>query len=344
MASNPASYAKGLRYLKHFLENECAWRLLVRGEMYREYFAVSSISSYFNPEMKCKPSGYICCQLMLFRRPDCHVFCLTVNGKQFGQYKCGIIKKTRYSLPGLKNYYVFHSNGVLEKHDLGFIPNLKVPDSVIGGLKITPTFLYEHCSLVPEEESESIVVHDHVVESGAVRLGGICAWAVRRDGELFIYVFVLTFDLFAACCDREKFPSLSRMYAESVQCEDVKCFFCNDHKKHVDPFGEFIGCVPDTGNCFCYAPCTTPSAKISQVDHLPFFTEQSENATTMEIRKSSFSVIGSSPDRHICIRDKDGNELSFKSNSWNLVKLDHVLSRLLILSCPVLKKLVIEAM
>lgn len=204
----------------------------------------------------------------------------------------------------------------------------------------TPVFYYEHCSLVSEKEAESVVVYDHPVEGGAVRLGGACAWAVILNGEFYIYSYVLTFDLFATCCDRNKFPSMSRLYSESVFCDSVDCLFCRDHGKHVDPEGRYLGCVPDSGKCLCYAPCTTPSARITRSDHLPFFTEHCEKAVSLELKKSSFSVIGHTPDTHIAIRDEDGNDVELKCNSWNLVKFDPALSRLIILACPVLKKLV----
>lgn len=345
MASSSASYAKGLKLLKHFLERECVWRVVVRGNMFCEYVAIASVSSYFVPESGEDRSGprSICCQLMLFRRKDSHAFSLAVNGRPAGQYRCGIMKKRRCVVPGLREYYVLSFNGVLERTDLGFTPAFTVPTTVAGGVCLTPGLVYEHCALVSEEEAESIVVHDHAVDGGAVRLGGVCAWAVRRGGDLFIYAMVLTFDLYAACCERSRFPSMARLYSETVYCDSMDCHFCRDHGKHTDPVGEYLDCVADHGMCLCYAPCTTPSAKITRRDHIPFFTEQSDRAATFELKKSSFAAIGMTPDRHVCVRDGDGNELDIKCNSWNLVCVDAELSRLIILACPVLKKLAVEA-
>lgn len=307
--------------------------------MSREYFAVSSLSQYFDPrpveERKCDRHLY--CQLLVLKRREFHVICFAVNGKFIGQFKCGIFRKSKYSVSEVGEYYVFRSNAPYATFELGFTPAFTPSSSVAGHAGLGAQLLYDNCSIVSEEEASEIVTRGTGTNK-AIRLSGVCAWAVSRDGEVSIYAFSLKYDLYMACCDRSQFPSMAKMYADTVRC-DQECLFCRDHEKHVDPTARFIGCIPDMGVCFCCTPCTTPVAKITHTEHLPFFTE-ADDADSLGYDIGGVQTLSPFLAKFVTVLDSSGTELKLKNGPWQLIKIEPALSRLIILACPVLKRLV----
>lgn len=342
MASSWALSATDLKCLKHFIVKECTWREMSRGDRYREYCAVSSLSTYFHPEPRNDDRRPIVCQMLMLKRGDIITFFLNVNGRQFGQFSLPKVRKRKIHITSMGDYYTFTSNAPLVVSSLAFIPRFTPPPSAAGNKIVDSVFLYEHCELVSEEDASSVVI-DGNGDGRAVRLGGTCCWAVYRGDEVFIYAHVLVFDLFASCCERDDFPSLARVCSKSVACDDATCPFCYDHGSHVDPAGTFIGCVPDGGTCFCYAMCTTPDPIVTHRGSLPFLTDSEESSVyRLMLKDPAPKTLSVNPGDYLSLLTKEGKTLPFKNEAWHLVKLPSALSRLIILSCPVLKGLAID--
>lgn len=53
--------------------------------------------------------------------------------------------------------------------------------------------------------------------------------------------------------------------------------------------------------------------------------------------------LSTDPAKYVFIETADGEQLPFKNNAWQLVKLSPGLSRLLILACPILKGLMVDS-
>lgn len=343
MASNWMSFANDLKCVKHFVEKECAWRLCLKNDRCRCYYAISTESTYFHPDPEDDDGGddanSMLCQLTVLRQGQDNVLFLTVNGKTVGQFRCGVMKKRKCSVLDLGEFYLFSSSGPFLRSERKLVSSPVPLKETVESRFLEPGFLYEHCSLVTPREADAAVIGG-AGDNRATRLGGVCAWAVFIGDEVSIYCYVINFDLFAACCDRTRFPSMARLYAESVRCDSLTCKFCRDHGKHVDVAGKFFGCVPDCGSCFCYVPCRSPVAMVSDRSSMPFFT-QSDGGASLINKVVSLAPIGLDVSRHIGVLDEQGKELEVKRDAWTLVKLEPELSRLIILCCPVLKRLAV---
>lgn len=340
MAASWTFSANDLRCLKYLIEREAAWRILGKGRRYREYWACCTGSQYFNVEPKGSGPGYICCQLVVFKRDDGYVFSLMTNGRSLGSFSGGALHRKRYVVAGLGSYYILTFESVLVPMELGFLPQFTVPVSVAGCCAVTPAFLYDHCIMVTEEEAASVATRGTGTDR-AVSLGGAGAWCSRNGRELCIYAYVLKFDLFTGCCARDIFPSMAKLLSEMVTCADQTCVFCTDHGKHTDPSGRYVGCTPDRGTCFCYAPCATEEIKISNPDNAVFFTD-GDGPATVNVSADSGGRLSVSPGDYVKVADIGGVTLPFKGDAWVLVKFEPALSRLIVLSCPVLKRLVLN--
>lgn len=343
MAYSWALSVTDLKCLKGFLEHECTWQETARGDRYRQYCAMCSASTSFHPDTRGGNDGPILCQMLMLKRGDEFIFFLNINGKQFGQFMSKRVHKRRFDVTGLGRYYTFSSHAPLEVSNLAFVPQFAPPISSAGKSAIDPMFLYEHCVHVTEEDAASVMVDD--VDGGQkVRLGGLCCWGVYSGEDVSIYTFVLAFDLFTSCCERHEFPSLARLCSKSTACDDVRCAFCYDHGSHVDASGMFSGCTPDTGVCLCYSTCKTPNAAITDRSFLPFLMDSDEDrAERIVVKDHVPGPLSTDPAKYVFIETADGEQLPFKNNAWQLVKLSPGLSRLLILACPILKGLMVDS-
>lgn len=345
MASSLILSAKDLKCVKAFVTRECLWRIVSRDPRYREYIALCPESPNFCPDSPGNEKRHICCQLILLRRHDAHVVCLAVNGRYLGSFRCGFAKRTLHALPGMGEYYTFAFNSFFMPVSLGFDPVFTPPVSNAGDSGLTAAALYEYCSLVSEDEARA-VVPDPEADVRVVKLGGVCSWAVCRGGRMNLYAFALAFDLFATCCDRSGFPSMAHLLSRTVACNAPHCLFCKDLGKHVDSTCRFVGCVPDAGLCFCYVPCRAPACKVGCEDYLPFFTD-APGAASLTLRSASADgsvVISADPSRYLRVLDGDGKDLGVKTNAWVLLRWDDFITRMVVLSCPVLKRLVLSAL
>lgn len=301
---------------------------------------MASKSVFFQDPSDPENGRYLCCCLLLLRPEKGYVVCLSVNGRDVGQFRCSGLRRAKRGVGGLERYYVFRFPSPLTPTTLGFRPGFSPVKSLSGSEGLTPGIMYDNCSLVTEAEASAISIRGEG-EKRAVRLGGVGAWAVVQGEEFFICAFVLCFDLFAACCDRRCFPSLARLYAESVRCDDDRCAFCRDHGKHVDATGGFVGCVPDRGVCFCYTTCGVPEAAITNDEHVPFFVDTDDVASFRVEQPESLDSLSTDPSVYMSARDSRGGDVPLKTVSWQLMKMSPDLSRMIALACPVIKRLLV---
>ncbi|AAK57137.1 T94 [Tupaiid betaherpesvirus 1] len=341
-AATSALSVRDLRSLQAFLERECVWRLVAEQAYHREYRAVCTKPVDSSLELLRTAEPCLCCGLILLRPNDGgRLLCLYLEGRPLAQFRCSGVKRRRCLVEGFEPFYVLTMDSSLTPASGGCSrwPAISAVPSTHSASGVTPKLLYDHCTLVGSEERAA------VAQPAPGRAAPICvgvgAWVVRDRDELSLYTYVLAYDLYAACCDRSCFPSLVRLFAETVYCGRSTCALCRDHGRHVDPAGCFVGTVPDGGVCFCYTPCRFDHCPIVRDDHVPFFTDCEDEDLTLAIGRQC--DLRQELSELVLVRDRRGQPVPFKEQVWQLVKLDPGLSRLIVVSCPVLKRLALRA-
>ncbi|AAF99182.1 pR94 [rat cytomegalovirus strain Maastricht] len=338
----PRLSAKSLKNVKAFVERECTWLLVRRGQRHREYRAVCCGSPYLGRVSETDDGRCLGACMMLFKRSDGYVLSLTVNGESAGQFGCHGVLRERLVVDGLEDVamYAVKIMSPLVPVKLGFTPYMLPPKSVAGSMGLNPAVIYANSYLVGEEEARD-------VKSDALSLvfgvGGVGAWIRVRGAALTLYAFALSSDLYTACCDRIMFPSLAKIYTASVGCGDDGCEGCRDPGRHVDPTAGFFGCVPDTGTCFCYMTCAGLDAPVRNPGYLPYLEADPASISRLYVKK--FDGKKGLPCRASeCIgaRDARGAEVAVRDDTFRLVRVDPALSRLIVLACPALKMMVMQ--
>lgn len=336
----PRLSAKSLKNVKAFVEKDCTWFLVRKGQRHREYRAVCSASPYLGRVSETDDGRCLGAAMALFKRSDGYVMSLAVNGEVVGQFGCHGVLRERLILDGVDDYlYVVKIMSPLVPVKLGFAPYLSAPRSVAGSGGLDPAVIYANSYLVTEDEAKEVRNDPLTLVFG---LSGVGAWIRVRGAVITLYAFALCSDLYMACCDRLLFPSLAKLYAETVKCDGDGCDRCRDSGRHVDPVARFFGCTPDSGICFCYAACGGADAPVRETSYLPYF-ETDAPVSRLFVRK--FDGRKGLPFKvSECIGGKDarGAEVPLRDNTFQLVRLDDVLSRLIVLACPVLKTMIMQ--
>lgn len=333
--------AKSLKHIRKFIENECSWMLVRKGLRHREYRAICSNSPFLGKVSDTDDGRCLCASMMMFKRSDGHILCLSVNKQTVGQFLCAGVKREKFIVDGLSApVYSIQLLAILVPVKLGFTPFVLPVKSVGGATGLPPGMIYQNACVVSKDEvnKNGLVKKD----GDFIGLGGVGAWVHLQNGIMTIYVMALCFDLFTACCDRVSFPSMAKIYFDSVRCDDEECKSCTDSGMHTDPTGKYCGCTPDVGVCFCYSPCRGMEAPVTNKHYLPYLEKETPIDTIFARRidgKKGMPVLVSD-----CIgaKSKQGGEIDVRTEPWQLLKLDPGLSRLIILSCPVLKRIVLE--
>ncbi|AEV80789.1 tegument protein UL16 [Aotine betaherpesvirus 1] len=346
MASTSVCCTRDLRLLRGFVQNECVWRQVSKTPKSREYVSVACKSATFDPG-NGQDNSCMFCRLLLLSRGGQHVFCMAVNGALMGSFTCGRLRRVKYAVAGLDTFYHLQMSEPPCPIVLGFAPSFAPASSTVSTHSLTPDFIYDFCTIVTQEEAKSIVVRGGG-EPGtrrAIKLGGPGTWAVKHQTGMDLYFFLLAYDLYTTCTGKHLLPSMAKLMAISTACGEMSCPFCKDHGTHVDPTGRYVGLVPDRGLCFCYAPCRTPTAPITNEEYVPFFCDDANSATHMSVtsavRQHGLVTLASSLESHIAVYSGSGVPLPLKRACWQLVKLAHPVSSLIVRSCPVVKSVVI---
>ncbi|QQL10063.1 Cy129 [Cynomolgus cytomegalovirus] len=334
------------RCLRQFLQKECCWRQVGRGQKHREFQAVACRSAIFSPPGG--DAGCLACQLLLFKREGENLICFSCNGNYMGTFCCPRIQRVRQDLVGLHTTYKLVFLGQLGPARVDFVPAFSSMTSVVPRCSITPSLLYEVCTLVPPEEAEKIRVkgcsgsYEPGVEK-AISLGGAGAWLVNSSSGYTLYFYILCYDLFTVCGNDQETPSMARLMALATACGQVGCTYCKDHGGHVDPTGCYIGPVPDKGNCLCYTLCNSPTMNpITNENPVAFFcdVERATYLCAVGSKTKSKVTLADSLDYHIGAKNETGDWLPLNTSAWQLVRVEEPVSRMIVCACPVLKNLV----
>lgn len=322
------------------------WHLVRKGTRHREFRAVCCQSPTLG-RVSAKDDGRcLCASIMIFKRSDAYVLHVVVNGQTVGHFGCPAVHRTRHIVEGLSEpVYLLYLLAPLFHVKLGFTPYVVVPKSISGSPGLVPGIIYQNLSVVSSEEAASLIGQPGSSCPIILGLGGAGVWARIYNSTVVIYTFALCFDLYAACCDRVCFPSLAKVFFESVRCSEETCRFCSDTGRHVDATAQYCGCTPDSGVCFCYAPCTGTSATVINGSFLPYLESEGGGSIHNIFIRRLDGKKGSLP---LCVsdcigaRDEHGNEVPVRREPWKLFKIEETLSRMIVLACPILKRIVME--
>lgn len=336
----PRLSAKSLKNVKAFIERDCTWFLVRKGQRHRQYRAVCSASPYLGRVSETDDGRCLGASMALFKRSDGYILSLAINGEAVGQFGCQGVLREKLVVDGVdEEIYVVKIMSPLVSVKLGFAPYMSVPRSVAGSGGLNPAVIYANSYVVSEDEarearSDSLTLLFSVV--------GVGTWVRVRGAMITLYVFALCSDLYMACCDRVLFPSLAKLYAESVKCGDDGCDRCRDSGRHVDPVGAFFGCTPDSGTCFCYATCGRSDPLVRNPGYMPYFEMETPISRLFVKKFDGRKGLPFKLSEYIGAKDAQGNEVPVRDNTFQLFRLDHGLSRLIVLACPMLKMMVMQ--
>nr|WEG68952.1 tegument protein UL16 [Mastomys natalensis cytomegalovirus 1]WEG71180.1 tegument protein UL16 [Mastomys natalensis cytomegalovirus 1] len=331
---------RSLKNIRKFIERECTWFLVRKGLRHREYRAVCSQSPLLGKVSDTDDGRCLSASIMMLKRTDGYVLCVTVNKQSVGQFSCAGIRREKITVEGLgEPVYTIQLLATLTPIKLGFTPYFLPVRSVGGGGGLSPGVIYQNACIVNPEEAAKIQMNGDGIVFG---LGGTGAWVRVKNGVMTIYTYALCFDVFAACCDRLSFPSLAKIYFESTKCGNDTCSCCKDSGRHVDPTGKFCGCTPDPGVCFCYTSCGGLDAPITNRTFMPYL--ELEDSFERVFCKKFDGKRGLPIPVDACIggTTETGAEVPIRNEPWQLLQIEPGLTRLIILACPVLKRTVIE--
>lgn len=335
--------ARSLKHIRKFLENECTWALVRKGLRHREYRAICSQSPCLGKVSDSDDGRCLCASMMMFKRNDGYVICISVNKQTVGQFLCAGVRRNKLVIEGFDDpIYSIRLLATLIPFKLGFTPYIIPMKSAGGATGLAPGIIYQNACVVNEDE----VVKSKLAKMNGdfIGLGGVGAWVHLHDEIMEMYVMSLCFDLYATCCDRVSFPSMAKIFFDMVRCTDDMCTFCTDSGMHVDPTGKYCGCTPDVGVCFCYCPCNGTDAPVTNRNSLPYLEKDKPIHSLFVRRLDGKKGMPAKVSDCIGAKDKQGMEVPIRTDPWQLLKLDPGLSRIIILSCPVLKRIILEHM
>jgi len=135
------------------------------------------------------------------------VFSLAINGIHAGQFATNSIKLKKIIITNDLVYYILEL-GSLTVTDLHFIPKYN-SEHVLNVRPITPNLIYDTCSIVSYDEAKLLTVKGPG-ENKLIPLG--CgSWCLNNMGRYYVYTFVLVYDLYLACFEKNTLPSLSKV-------------------------------------------------------------------------------------------------------------------------------------
>lgn len=333
-----STYSIGhLNCLRSFLQRECNWFRVCKQPLYQEYRCVSTSSPVFIYKNKRNAKKCLCCEMVILKKDGKYAFSLAINGIHYGQFISDYIKMRKQKVLTSIVYYIAEIK-TISVIDLGFIPLYDYASQLEKSEMITPHIFYEACTLVSAEEAVNVCKTNG--DCKLVPLGGCGAWCIRDGNEVSIYTFCLNYDLFLACYDKETFPSLAKLIFDTIKCKQDDCIYCQAHDVHVDQSGQSCLRIVNTETCFCYSPCRQSRATVSNFDLTPLISDEPiDHLDILPLKKSQFLSL----DMNHYVHGYDGDKpIVLKTGNMMLVRLNPELSRLVLLSCPILKNLAFE--
>ncbi|ANC96565.1 tegument protein UL16 [macacine betaherpesvirus 9] len=319
-----------LGYLRSFLQNECNWFLIHKKKFFHEYRCVATSSPIFTFD---KFKDCLHCNIIILKRNSDFVFSLAINGIHAGQFMTNSMKLKKRIVTNDLLYYVLEI-GPLTKIDLNFVPKYS-SELILECKDVTPNTIYENSSIVSYSEAQLLTLKG-AGENKLIPLG--CgSWCLNNIDNYYIYTFVLNYDLYLACFDNV-LPSLSKIIFDMTACNNERCVFCKDHKKHVDSTGKTIGCIDNQETCFCYIPCRKKGVAISNSELSSLLCDQ--EIDTVDLMYPEKNAQLSTDINSFVTGYKNKEPIVLRNSNWILIRLNPALSRLILLSCPVCKRIV----
>lgn len=323
--------SQGLQLLQNFIYRECIW---IRGRIenkYREYKCTASLSTRFIPALPHLERFwyYNVIVVILKHRDYGYILNIAINGNHYAQLGAKKVSVSRYFGMPSPMFYRLHVQDI-SKADLTFIPRYDFSpssDITLNGLTV-----YDHCTVV----TKTLDVNSKTI----IPIGKCGIWCVRFKDRYTLYMFTLKYDLGVVCWPHSTvFPSLSHLLIEANGCDSDMCGFCRGHEKHVDVFNAAPGVSRNFQTCFCGVPCEKAPWTIKDSQFKPLFAQQEIERLMYRHDKINGKVLQPDINMYFEATDAKGNIIPLENNNWTLLRLDPRLSYMIIVACPVLKRL-----
>ncbi|AZB49132.1 CETP binding protein [Vombatid gammaherpesvirus 1] len=332
--------------LINFLNKECFWKCIEDTKKRKIYVATTAISAVFTPQLE-RSAGTSCTM---------NVMMIRLRQKTLGEYLTVYINKTYVG--GFFPYELIVRN-TLEYMDLlmitirGYSPlesAMFIPEWVPHPLpstmtEILPTTIWDYSRVMTEEELRELnlqVEREELPKPKKIGRGG--AW---MSGNQLILAF-LDMDL-AMCCPEDLiFPSLSTIVNSLTRCTNTECVPCHGHGLHVHVLD---GITPEcaTGSsrtCPCLLSCeglSSTHVAIRQSRHLlPFLFDQDKTRSIRYIGYTDGQGVLAVEDLIFGV-GPGGEHIRCNGNSWKLLKLPPILTRIFLYQCQVMKNICLRS-
>lgn len=318
-----------LARLRSYLTEECNWIIVHKSDYCREYRAVTSLPILYSVEL-VKP-GRVGCGIVLLKKNDGSILVsVAFNGVHHGCFSATSLKfkKLRVSDNNIYNILSISPLTVCES----VLPLYSVRSSY--AFRLNPSDIYDHAKVLSDADARNLFFKGP--GKNIICINGCGGWCTKSDGRYSLITFALQFDLYLGCCDGSVFPSLASIVQQLIKCKRKNCIFCNNHSGHVPQGGEQDKSGRNQKTCLCYTQCRN-TGHVNPMRYLPLMVDGNAHKITVRAKNNCLSTNISD---FVTVVDGDGNPIPLKRNNWVLLKLGYTVSRLMVLSCPVLKSLV----
>ncbi|UEH20533.1 protein U65 [Elephant endotheliotropic herpesvirus 2] len=321
-----------LEHLRQFLNKECIWRKTGKGMKHREYRCLSSASPWtILPHRAARVWSYQINVIIVKKRNSDYMLSLAIDGQHYKQILSPKVSTSLFFVlpfPYTKFYKLTFDH--FKYMDDEFTPGYD--NSPLQHITIPGLNLYDYCNVLSKPLSAQVA-------GAIVSIGNCGVWSVATGSQINLVCFALKYDLAVCLSDPKIFPSLARCMASAVGCNQETCSYCTGHDKHV---GMFDVCGTHGKNkelCLCSIPCARSDWKINDPSMKPLFCK--EDITSIQIRDPppDPNIIFPKISQYFYGVTVDNRAVELKDDSFMLVRLDAKLSNMMILSCPILKRM-----
>ncbi|UEH20643.1 protein U65 [Elephant endotheliotropic herpesvirus 6] len=324
-----------LEHLRMFLNRECIWRKTGKGAKHREYRCLSSSSpwSILPHQAARRVWQYNINIIIVKKRNDDYIISMAIEGMHYQQILCPKVVT--------QLFFILHSHG-LKYYKLTFdsfkpmTPELAVPlydTTLLPRVTIPGLSFYDHCTVVGKPLSAQIA-------GSIVPIGTCGVWAVATGCQISIVCFALRYDLAVCLSDPRMFPSLARCLASAVGCAQDTCSYCTGHNKHVGVFDVNGDYGKNKELCFCSTPCGDWTVKDESMKPLLSKDDRIVAIRVKEPANSENTIFCKVGDYFYGVT-ANGEDVRLSDENFILLKIDPRLSHMIIVSCPILKRMCI---
>ncbi|UVZ34397.1 protein U65 [Elephant endotheliotropic herpesvirus 3B] len=326
-----------LEPLRKFLNQECIFRRVISESKYREYRALSCASQW-----RVLPQHDAAARLwhlnvnviLLKKKHDDYIVSVAFDGRHYKQMLCSKVVSIPFftlPVPHIKffklrfNMFKPMADAFEPTYDQSYIPHVSIPGLV----------MYDYCT----------VIHKHLSAPptpGAkiVPVGNCGVWFYSTGYQPYMVTFALKYDLCVCVWPNPvMFPSFARVLAAAVGCSNAECSYCTGHDKHVGIFDVAGEHGKNAEICLCSIPCAREDWKITNEGLKRLLCKEDIVSIQLETAPANPNVIEPTLGTYFYGVDKDGKKVPLEEQNFMLIRLDPKLSYMMILACPVLKRL-----